>query len=60
MRKASYYILSVSVVLAGLFLNTAEVKAQSDTFDGTVIDRLQWEVSAPLRASTVNQTMLYF
>ena len=40
MRKEIYAIVSASLVLAGLFLSPAAVKAQSDTFDGTVIDAL--------------------
>ena len=60
MTQKFYYILSASLVLAGLFLNTAELKAQSDTFDGTVIDPLNWEVSAPLGNSTVTQNGALF
>jgi len=55
MAKGHSAILLASLVLAGFFLHTVEVKAQSDTFDGTVIDLLKWEMSAPLGASTVTQ-----
>ena len=57
MRDGIHYTLSALLVFAVLLLSTAALNAQVliDTFDGTVIDPLRWEVSAPLGDSTVTQ-----
>jgi hypothetical protein len=55
MARRNCYLLFASFVLATFSINAAVPRFNGDTFDGTVLDTLTWEVSSPLGFSTVTQ-----